>query len=152
MSKSKGSYWERKFVAAVQDAGLPARRVPLSGAMAHYKDDVVVCDEVRVECKYRRNGEGFSRLYGWIGGHSALELPESGLIVYRFGHWLELVRQRIDAENAQLELIEAVPSSTFVTKSVSEQKTLLGWLGEADCLGLRRAHDAWLVAERVKAK
>jgi hypothetical protein len=50
----------------VQDEGLPALKVPLSGAMNGYPGDVCVCDEVLVECKYRRDGAGFKTLYRWM--------------------------------------------------------------------------------------
>jgi hypothetical protein len=144
-SKSKGSSYEREFVQRVQDAGLPARRVPLSGAMAGYKDDVVVCDDFRIECKFRRDGAGFSRLHGWIEGMNALELPASGLIVMKFENWIALTRRRVDTADHTLELTEGRIGSL----EVSAQKGLLGWLGEADALALRRVRSPWLMVERM---
>lgn len=142
MSKDKGSRYEREFVRLVQDAGLPAERMPLSGALGgKYRDDVLVCDTWRVECKYRKDGTGFSRLHEWLGAADELVLPHSGLVVYHIGFWLGLVRSRIDGTE---------PPGAFVAeKGVTRQAAMLNWMGNADFLALRRANHAWLIAERL---
>jgi len=64
-SRSKGLRAERELVGIAQEHGIPARRVPLSGAQAGYPDDVILGppgDEQRVEVKARANG--FALLYG----------------------------------------------------------------------------------------
>ena len=141
LSGRKGSRYERELVRLVQEAGLPAHRVPLSGAMNGYDDDVVVCDTWRVECKYRRTGAGFSRLHDWLGTADALDLPASDLVVYSLDYWLSLVRARIDGHR------DPVPSS--VTKLVSQQKALIGWLGGAHFLAVRKPRAPWLIIERA---
>lgn len=82
MSKSKGSRYERELVDIINRAGSRARRVPLSGSMRGYKGDVVVLDEIAIECKYSANGSGFKRLVElvepgtiveWVGADYALE-------------------------------------------------------------------------------
>lgn len=69
-SKAKGDRDERGLVAAAQAAGLDARRVPLSGAVAEFKGDVQIMTNDRVwlaECKHRANG--FRQLYGWLADY-----------------------------------------------------------------------------------
>jgi len=135
-AKANGSRYEREFVALMDDNGLPAHRVPLSGAMEGYKDDVVVCDEIRVECKFRRDGAGFSRLHDWMPEPGkVLRLAASGLIVWRLADWAAHVRGEL----------EAPPS---VERDVTAQKTLLAWMGEADVLALRRRRHPWLVCTK----
>ena len=136
--KSKGSVYEREFVQRVRNQLLPAHRVPLSGAMRGYKDDVVVADVVRVECKFRAKGAGFSRLHSWHPGPGkALHLPESNLFVYRLGDWCDIVRAMVDNT--------ASPTIELVTKNVTPRKVMLDWMGEADALALRKPHEPWLI-------
>jgi Holliday junction resolvase len=72
-AKVKGSGFEREVVAALRDGGLPAKRVPLSGAVEFYEGDVIVClngkDHI-IECKRRK--AGFKTLYGWLGKNDFL--------------------------------------------------------------------------------
>jgi hypothetical protein len=68
-AKRKGSGFEREVVEFLKAAGLPAKRVPLSGAMAEYKGDVMMGGYV-IECKRRK--AGFRTLYGWLGDNDFL--------------------------------------------------------------------------------
>lgn len=68
-SKRKGYYNERKVVDLLNKAGIPATRVPLSGAlgrMAHadLRGDIDIMD-MKAEVKARANGEGFIVLERW---------------------------------------------------------------------------------------
>lgn len=136
-AKAKGSRYERELVALVDELGLPAHRVPLSGAMQGYKDDVVIADTWRVECKYRRDGTGFKRLHDWMdAAPECLHLVKSGLLVFRLDDWCRLARSTIDGMGVVYSLTES---------NASEQKTLLKWKGGADVLALRRAHYGWLM-------
>lgn len=73
-SRDKGNRVERAIVAAFQDYGFAAERVPLSGAArGRFGGDVSVPflgADRRVEVKSRANG--FSRLYDWLGAHDYL--------------------------------------------------------------------------------
>jgi hypothetical protein len=90
--RDKGARRERELVQMFRDAGLPARRVPLSGATDYAKGDVevlklVISDELleaqpllweknRLLCelKARKNGEGFKQLETWKGDNDVLVL------------------------------------------------------------------------------
>jgi hypothetical protein len=69
-SKQKGDRDERALVDAAKAAGLRARRVPLSGAVADFKGDVEIITDNRLwtaECKHR--AEGFRQIYGWLADY-----------------------------------------------------------------------------------
>jgi len=88
-SRDKGGRGERELVHIFQDHGIPARRVPLSGAMSGtgFGGDVLVtlhCDapedhissfpqcggEERIEVK--RRGSGFVQIDKWLDDNYAL--------------------------------------------------------------------------------
>jgi len=140
MSKSKGSSYEREFVHRVQDMGLPAHRVPLSGSMAGFPDDVVVADTWRIECKYRRTGTGFKKLYDWIAGHDHLtvETPDGLVHVSTLQTWC---RRRID----DIDSSESLSVRQTQKKSRSTFATLREWIGDADYLAVRMPRSPWLV-------
>jgi hypothetical protein len=74
-SKRKGNRMELDTVAILKDYHLEARKVPLSGAAAHFKGDVLVDvhwqeKPLQLECKIRANG--FAQIYGWLDGNDAL--------------------------------------------------------------------------------
>lgn len=73
-SRDKGNRVERAIVRALQNHGLAAERVPLSGAAGgSYVGDLTVpllgADRV-VEVKARR--DGFRELYGWLEARDLL--------------------------------------------------------------------------------
>ena len=72
--RQKGNRVERAIVHALQDAGFAAERVPLSGAArGRFGGDISVPllgIDRRVEVKAR--GNGFRRLYDWLGDHDFL--------------------------------------------------------------------------------
>ena len=69
-SRDKGNRTERAIVRLLQDRGLAAERVPLSGASrGPFGNDVSVPAlgvDCRVEVKCR--GDGFRELYKWLAG------------------------------------------------------------------------------------
>lgn len=144
-NKARGSSYEREFVQECIELGRLARRVPLSGAMKEYKDDVVVGEgdqQQRVECKYRSDASNFKRLHSWHPGPGqVLVLPRSGLEVYHLADWLDIVAAR--ARGEELVLFDA----TF--KDVTRQSGLLDWLGDADALAVRRPRHPWLICIRA---
>lgn len=97
-AKRKGSGFEREVVEALKAAGVSAKRVPLSGAMANYKGDVIVelnhiGYELVMECKRRR--AGFKTLYGWLGSNDLLAFRDDKretLITMRLTTFATLIR------------------------------------------------------------
>lgn len=139
--KRKGSRYEREFVERCQDAGLVAHRVPLSGAMAGYPDDVVVADQWRIECKYRSNGSGFKKLYDWLAGHELLELhtPDAPLLVMELSTWCKRRMKELDGLSVTHEAHQRRTGLTF--------SMLRRWVGESDYLAVRMPRSPWLVVK-----
>lgn len=87
-SKNKGSRFEREVVHLARARGLDAFRVPLSGAAAGFKGDVIISgNDIRsltCECKIRKGGLSF--LYNNITG--------ADVLFYRTdrGHPLAIIR------------------------------------------------------------
>jgi Holliday junction resolvase len=73
-SRDKGNRFERAIVRLLQDQGLAAERVPLSGAAGgSYCGDLTVSvlgQDLVVEAKARATG--FSQLYAWLEGRDVL--------------------------------------------------------------------------------
>ena len=79
-AKKRGSGIEREVADAHKDDfGVFAQRVPLSGAMAGYPADVTVRESgkpLRLECKSRKNANGFKSVRDWLGENDLLVLRE----------------------------------------------------------------------------
>ncbi len=76
-SRRKGDRAEREIVNLHRQAGIPAERVPLSGACGgSFSGDVIVGHEPRfkAECKARKGGQGFAMLERWLAGNQLLFL------------------------------------------------------------------------------
>ena len=74
LSRAKGQRIERELVHLHHDAGIPASRVPLSGAAGgEYAGDLHVCG-CTAEVKARKTGSGFKQLEAWLGHHALLFL------------------------------------------------------------------------------
>jgi hypothetical protein len=73
----KGAKFERRVVAELQEAGVGAEKVPLSGSVKGSKFDHDISVPVRgvdqkLECKIKAGGDGFKKLYGWLAGNYAV--------------------------------------------------------------------------------
>jgi len=72
--KRKGNGFEREVVARLQELGLAAERIPLSGAAGGSFDHDVSCpvrgDDKKLECK--RRARQFGVVDGMLGGNFAL--------------------------------------------------------------------------------
>ena len=72
--RDRGMRIERELVHLHLDVGLPASRVPLSGAHGgEFAGDLHILD-FTAEVKARANGEGFKQLEHWLGDHDMLFL------------------------------------------------------------------------------
>lgn len=99
MSKRKGSRIEREIVNRHREAGIPAERVPLSGAAGgSFGGDVVIADELRAEVKARAGGKGFKTLEGWLGTNDALFLRRdraAPLVLLPWSTWERLAARAL---------------------------------------------------------
>ena len=123
-SKDKGARVERDFVSRLNDKGIRARRVPLSGAMPNYKNDMVLPwlgGEVDGEVKAR--ADGFKEIYKWIDPVKVLFIKanrKQGLAVMRLEdfaellHWANLGHAIVGSELTEWRTIEPVTSSQSV--------------------------------------
>ena len=69
-ARQKGSRVEREVLRVLQEAGVPAVRVPLSGhAGGQFGGDIAIGDQ-RLEVKARN--DDFKQLYQWIEGVDGL--------------------------------------------------------------------------------
>lgn len=87
-SRDKGARSERNIVNSLKARGIPAERVPLSGAMhGRFGGDIDI-KGYRLEVKCR--ADGFKQIYGWIEGSDALVIMadrKEPLIVMPLSMW-----------------------------------------------------------------
>ena len=102
--RQKGDRLERAVVKLLQDAGLDAKRVPLSGSAAGYPGDICVKiagRELTLECKSRKD---FATLYGWLTDRDALILKadrKDPLVVLKLESVLEQLSYRRGGDDAK---------------------------------------------------
>jgi hypothetical protein len=92
-SRDKGGRCEREIVNLCKEMGLAAHRVPLSGAVAGYKGDIIVGD-FRCEVKGRGKGQGFATIERWLGDFDVLFLRRdrsSPLVLLPWSTWEKLL-------------------------------------------------------------
>jgi hypothetical protein len=97
-SKHKGNGFEREVVALLQEAGVAAERVPLSGAVKTAKFDHDVSVPVRgvdrrIEAKRRRRA--FATIDAMLGANYALVCRDDRsrpLVVMSLSDWAELIK------------------------------------------------------------
>lgn len=96
-SRNKGAGFEREVVRALQDLGLAAERVPLSGAAGgSYTGDLtcpVLGEDKKLEAK--RRAAGFKTLYGWMADNYGLVIRDDrcpSLVVLRLEDFAKLAR------------------------------------------------------------
>ena len=106
--RRKGSSAEREIVKLLREAGIPAKRVPLSGAAEGFRGDVKHCggnhhccyttkdldscpDANTAEVKIRSTG--FKQLYTWLGEDNDVLMVRSDrnewLVVQRLTDWVK---------------------------------------------------------------
>ncbi|ABU96992.1 Holliday junction resolvase [Thermus phage P74-26] len=119
MSRAKGRTYENELVALLQNLGLPAWRVPLSGALGgRFSSDVripLANREVRIEVKMRSN-------------------PAKGVATL-----LKSVPCTFSLQNKQFHVLrlEDLPLDVRGTIEVKPTRTVVQWLGHNDVLAIR---------------
>jgi hypothetical protein len=96
--RRKGSAFEREVTALLQDLGLAAERVPLSGAVKTSRFDHDISCPVRgvdrrIECK--RRGHAFASIDGWLANNFALVVRDDRsrpLVILSLETFAELAR------------------------------------------------------------
>lgn len=119
-SKDKGTRGERDFVSRLKKEGITARRVPLSGAMAGYKNDIILdwlgTDE---DSEVKLRADGFKELYKWIKPVKILFVKanrQEGLAVIRLTDFAKLLRlanqsvPQVDSQPIPESLNDYLPS------------------------------------------
>lgn len=89
--RQKGYRTEYNLVRYLKDAGLDAKRVPLSGATEFAKGDIVV-EGLVGEVKARH--DGFKQIYKWLDGKDLLFLKadyRTMLVVMDLDKFIELL-------------------------------------------------------------
>lgn len=98
MSRRKGSRIEREIVQRHVDIGIPAERIPLSGAAGgSFTGDIDVVGIGRCEVKARANGNGFTTLENWLGTNAALFLRRNHaepLVVLPWATYERLIKSK----------------------------------------------------------
>jgi hypothetical protein len=85
-SKQKGSRFELSLAKAIG-----GRKVPLSGAAAGWKGDVIGPDGLRYECKVRK--DGFKQIYSWLEDNDRLVIKadrKDPLVVMRLPDYIKI--------------------------------------------------------------
>lgn len=100
MSNRKGKRIEHELVHLHQEHGIPAERVPLSGAQGgSFTGDLVIAGRYRAEVKARGDGAGFRTLERWLGNHDLLFLRrdrQRPLVVMEWERYVEFTRCRTE--------------------------------------------------------
>lgn len=100
-AKRKGDRIEREIVHLHQAMGVPAQRVPLSGAAGgHFSGDVWI-EDMKAEVKARAEGSGFKTLERWLGDNDLLFLRrdrKSPLVVMPWKTYERLMKDEQHAE------------------------------------------------------
>ena len=94
-SRDKGCRTERSIVNTFKDAGIPAERVPLSGAVhGSFGGDIIIGDDKqKAEVKCRTNG--FKKLYSWLEDNDYLIVKadrQEPLVVMEIGRFINLFK------------------------------------------------------------
>jgi hypothetical protein len=111
-SKQKGSRIEREIAQKLTDAGIPSRRVVMSGAAARYDERLAGDVDIGLqldgralftaEVKARKNGSGFATLEKWLGDNDLLVLRRdraSPFVAMPWATFIELMGSYYDNES-----------------------------------------------------
>ena len=93
MSRDKGGRVERELANAFKAAGIPAERVPLSGAAGgSFSGDLLIGNTLIAEVKARKEGAGFKTLEGWLGDNDLLILKRNNQSPMAVVPWDQLLK------------------------------------------------------------
>jgi hypothetical protein len=101
-ARQKGDRAEREIVHLHQAMGVPAQRVPLSGAAGGRFSGDVWIEDWKAEVKCRGNGEGFITLERWLGENDLLFLRrdrKTPLVVLPWKTYEEIIKKGGDHDS-----------------------------------------------------
>ena len=95
--RRKGSNAERELVKLLREAGIPAKRVPLSGAAEGYPGDVKYTDVADLDnpdktAEVKIRSTGFKQIYKWLADNDILAIRSDRnewLVVQRLKDWVK---------------------------------------------------------------
>jgi hypothetical protein len=100
--RTKGAVYERAIVNTLKEAGIAAKRVPLSGMGHEASEDGEFAGDIvlpwlgkREKFEAKKRGNGFSLLYRWLGRHRGLFVAadrKETLVILRMSDFVELIR------------------------------------------------------------
>ncbi len=97
-SRAKGDRFETEVVKTFLSEGIPAQRVPLSGAAGGmFGGDIQIIAgqrQLKLECKVR--ARAWKAEYGWLEGNYALVIKRDRsepLVVLRLSDFLNLIKE-----------------------------------------------------------
>lgn len=95
MQKRKGSRVEREIVNYLNNKGIPAKRVPLSGSTG-FKGDIIIDGSLRCEVKARK--DGFKQIYKWLEGNNYLFIKANRkpvLVIMEIDEFIKLLKEEV---------------------------------------------------------
>ncbi|MCX7726217.1 MAG: hypothetical protein N2053_05160 [Chitinispirillaceae bacterium] len=98
MQRDKGARVEREIVNILKNAGIDAKRVPLSGS-SWMKGDILIQDIYRCESKARKSG--FKQIYSWLSDNDFLFLKANNkkhLVVMDIETFIKIISAKTFAE------------------------------------------------------
>ena len=76
-SRDKGARFERLICELMNQAGIPAEKIPLSGAAGgSFTGDIIILGRYKVECKVRGQGGGLVSFYNWLGDNDLVVVKQ----------------------------------------------------------------------------
>lgn len=149
-SNRKGKRLERELAAIVH-----GERVPLSGELENYPNDVIAGGGWRLESKGR--GEGLALLYRWLEGADVLAVNDGAgwLYVARLSDYAQALWSRVPNAPSLDALVDPVLEgvvrisrySVFVRRPRTGLTTVRAWLlaEQADALCFKADRMGWLL-------
>jgi len=137
-SNTKGKRLERELARLVH-----GERVPLSGELENYPNDVISAGAWRLECKGRSNGLGL--LYRWLGGADILALNDGQgwLFTSRLAEYVQALWEPCHLKGSLDTVMDSQPDGdTTYEGRVFRVRRVPGGLDQAR---------AWITAEKADA-
>jgi len=107
-SKTKGTRVERELVKKLEKDGIPAWRVPMSGAIGgSLNSDIKIGPDREWDCevKARKGGGGFVQIEKWLSGNQCLFLKrdfQDPLVVMEWDVFVDLFKSHLECKKGDL--------------------------------------------------